>query len=285
MPLPLSAEALTDRGPQEGRRRLTGAFAIELTRIRPDPTQPRRNLETQAQRELTDSIQRLGVLQPISVRYIDGENIYQIISGERRFQAATAAGLQEIPAWVQSPKSQDILLHQIVENWQRQDLEPLELAEALAVLRDSNDYSQKDLAALTGKPESEISRLLSLLKLDADVQQTVRSDPAHAFTKRHLTAVAQLPAMEQRQVAEQVRDRHMTAVDTEQLVRETRRRAAGGKVRGAPFGQRMRYLTDKATVVLTFRRRNVTTEEILAALDEVRIQVSAKAATNDAPAR
>lgn len=257
---------------------MTGAFAIELGRIRPDPTQPRRNLQTQAQRELTDSIARLGVLQPITVRYIEEESIYQIISGERRFQAATAAGLQEIPAWVQTPKSQDVLLHQIVENWQRQDLEPLELAEALAVLRDSNDYSQKDLATLTGKPESEISRLLSLLKIDADVQQAVHDDTKNIFTKRHLTAVAQLstPA-EQRDVVAQVKDQNMTAVDTEKLVRETKRRASGLKVRGAPFGQRLRYMTDKATVVLTFRKRNVTTEEIFAALDEVRDQVTKKA--------
>src|SRR5205807_2031483 len=83
-------------------------------------------------------------------------------------------------------KGEDDLLHQIVENWPRADLEPLELAEALACLREANGYSQKELAVATSKPESEISRLLSLLRLDPAVQQEARNDPQATFTRRHL---------------------------------------------------------------------------------------------------
>src|SRR5262249_40386661 len=158
--LPLDPNAAPEAGALQGRRRLTGAFLIDRARIRPDPAQPRKNLDTVAQQELIASIRRLGVLQPITVRYIEAEDVYQIIAGERRYQAAKAAEIAELPCWVQSPQAKDILLHQIVENWQRADLNPYDLADALAVLRDANGYSQKDLARETGKPESEISRLL-----------------------------------------------------------------------------------------------------------------------------
>lgn len=260
-------------GALEGRRRLSGAFAIALSRIRPDPTQPRKNLDSAKQRELTASIARLGVLQPISVRYLDAEDVYQVIAGERRFQAAQAAGLAEIPCWVQNPKSEDILLHQIVENWQRADLEPFELAEALSCLRDANGYSQKHLAELTGKPESEISRLLSLLTLDPHVQQETRSDTTGTFTKRHLTAIARLPQEDHQEAILAVREHHFTAQDTEKFVQERKAQATGLKTRGAPRMQPRRYVTSKAIVTLFFRRKHVTTADILAVLDEIRAQV------------
>ena len=79
------------------------------------------------------SIEQHGILQPITVQYLDKENVYQVITGERRYQAAVALGLPAIPCWVRTPKSKEILVHQIIENWQRQDLEPLELALSLAL--------------------------------------------------------------------------------------------------------------------------------------------------------
>src|SRR5205085_10342630 len=129
-----------------------------------------------AQRELTDSVRRLGILQPIAVRYDAGQDAYLVIAGERRYRAACDAGLAEVPCWVQSPDAKDVLLHQVVENWQRAELHPFDLADALAELRDANGYTQKQLAVLTGKPESEVSRLLSLLKLDPAVQVEARSE-------------------------------------------------------------------------------------------------------------
>jgi len=136
--IPLASEPSPAEGSLEGRRRLGGAFTIALNRIRPDPDQPRRRLDTDAQKELTDSVKRLGVLQPITVRFLEAENTYQVITGERRYHAARAAGLTEIPCWVQSPKEDEVLLHQIVENWQRLDIPPYDLADALARLRDAN---------------------------------------------------------------------------------------------------------------------------------------------------
>src|SRR6266446_1374430 len=95
--LSLDQDTIANAGALVGRTRLTGAFLIELGRICPDPTQPRKNLETQAQWELTASIERVGILQPITVRYLEADDIYQIITGERRYQAAKALGLSAIP--------------------------------------------------------------------------------------------------------------------------------------------------------------------------------------------
>lgn len=256
-----------------GRTRLPGAFTIELSRIRPDPNQPRKNLDTEAQCQLTESILQVGILLPITVRYIAEDDTYQVISGERRYHASLAAGLNEIPCLVRDPNTEDILLHQIVENWQRADLHPYELADALACLRDANGYTQKQLSKLTGKPESEISRLLSLLNLNAEAQRQTRLAAAGTFTKRHLAAIAQLPDGEQRSFVQVIQENHLTAVQTEQLVQESNRRHEGSKTRGAPLGRRLRYVTVKAVVTLSFRRRSVSTDEILAALDETRDQV------------
>lgn len=228
------------------------------------------------------SIRRLGILQAITVRYIEREDIYQIISGERRYLAANEAGLTQMPCWVQSPQAKDVLLHQIVENWQRADLNPYELADALAVLRDANHYNQKELARETGKPESEISRLLSLLKLDPAVQQEARADATGLLTKRHLFAVAQLPEAAQPDVLRAVQDQKLTALETERIVKEKTAIARGRKTRGAPLVQRLRYRTTKAVVTLDFRKRTIEQGDILATLDEVRHQVEHAQAVNEA---
>ncbi|HYT91502.1 MAG TPA: ParB/RepB/Spo0J family partition protein [Gemmataceae bacterium] len=261
-------------GALANRERLKGAFLIDLSRIRRDPDQPRKAFDTKAQWELAASIEKVGILQPITVRYVESANVYQVITGERRFQAAKSLGIAAIPCWVKTPKAEEILVHQIVENWQRRDLEPLELARALALLRDSTGSSQKELAALTGKPESEISRLLSLLKLAPEVQAQAEQGPRGTVTKRHLVALAQLSPEDQQEAMIEVNQKRLTALDTERQVQERKAKSTGVKSRGAPLTQRLRYLTGNALVTLTCRRRNATVEDILAALDEVRAQVT-----------
>lgn len=219
-------------------------------------------------------------MQPISVRYLESDNIYRIISGERRYQAALAAGQSEMPCWVQDPHTEDILLRQITENWQRADLHPYELADALAELRDAFQYTQKQLAEHTSKPESEISRVLSLLKLNPAVQREARQDETGTITKRHLTALGQLPSDEQPQVLQAVKEQGLTAMQTERVVKEKKSaKTTGSAKRGAPTRQR-RYKTAKAIVVLSFRKKDVTTEDIVAVLDEVKEQVLLPKAKN-----
>lgn len=261
----------------DGRERLAGAYSIELSRIRPDPTQPRQDLDTEKQRQLVASIRRLGVLQPIVVRWLETDQVYQILYGERRYQASKELGLPSVPCWIQSPKDEEILLRQIVENWQRADLHPYELADSLMRLRDANNYTQKQLAEETGKPESEISRLLSLERIDPEVQKIAREDVTRTFTKRHLVNVARLKAPEeQREVAQEIQERKLTAIETEEEVSRRIPDAKGRKKRGAPVTH-MRYATSEATVTLNFRKRNVSAADILGALDEVRLKIASPA--------
>jgi ParB family chromosome partitioning protein len=271
--LPQPEEQGPLHGSLDGRRRLGGAFAIACDRIRPDPTQPRRRFDTAAQQELNASVKRLGILQPITVRYVEPENVYRIITGERRYHAVCEAGLAEIPCWVQQPKENEVLLHQIVENWQRLDMHPFDLADALARLRDANGYSQQDLARETGKSEGEISKLLALLDLDPAVQKAAREDQSGRITRRHLYAIRALPTERQLSLLRRAQQEAMTAIDMEQLAAKETDGAAGQRRRGAPVSHH-RFSTSQATVSLTFRKKDVTTDDILAALDEARGQVN-----------
>lgn len=249
--MPLSDRPADADHSHDGRRRLGGAFLIALTRVRPDPEQPRRQIDTQAQRELVDSVSRLGILQPVTVRYVEQENIYQLITGERRYHAAKEAGLAEIPCWVQTPKETDVLLHQIVENWQRLDMHPYDLADALARLRDGNGFTQRQLAEATGKSEGEVSKLLAILDLAPDVQKLAREDQSGHITKRHLYAVRALAPTKQQTVIQRVREEGITAEDTEKLVAREIERTAGVRRRGVPVSHH-RFATSHATVSLTF---------------------------------
>ena len=141
--LPFQAGATQSTGMvEEGRSRLKGAYLIRADRIVPDPQQPRKRIDPTYLEELTASVKRLGILQPIVVRYVESENQYRIIAGECRFSAAGKAGLTEIPCWVKSPDAEEVLLQQIAENWQRSDLHPFDLAAgAVVVANESNVVS------------------------------------------------------------------------------------------------------------------------------------------------
>jgi ParB family chromosome partitioning protein len=219
--------------------------------------------------ELAASVRRLGLLQPIAVRFIRDADIYQIISGERRYQAAKRAGLSEVPCWIQEPKEEEILIRQIVENWQRAQLHPFEIADALARLRDANGYTQKKLSTETGKSEAEVSKLLKLLELSPAVQKEARNDPSGALSFKHLYQIARLEPDAQAVVLDTVQVQHLSAVETEKLVRKTIERRTMGPKRGAPI-TKVEYVTTKARIVLTFRKQSVEKADILAALDEAR---------------
>jgi ParB family chromosome partitioning protein len=255
-----------------GKHRLSGAFLIQTGLVRPDPEQPRRKLDTAAQKELVNSVKRLGILQPITVRFIEAEDVYRIITGERRFYAACQAGLPEVPCWVQSPREEEVLLHQIVENWQRLDMQPYELADALGRLRDANRYAQKDLARETGKSEGEISKLLALLALSPEVQKLAREDESGRIGRRHLYAVRDLPPDRQLSLLQRTHQEGLTATEIETLAAKYAEAVRGVHRRGAPVTCK-RFTTTSARISFTFRKKEVTNEDILAAIDEVRLQL------------
>lgn len=208
-------------------------------------------------------------MQAISVRYIAADDVYQIISGERRYQATKLAGLPNIPCIVTNPEEREILVRQIVENWQRAQLHPFEIADSLGQLRDTNNYNQRQLAEQIGKSEPEVSKFLKLLDLAPDVQKAARADPTGVLSFKHLYQIARAEPAEQAALVETVREQRLSAVDTEKLVRKAIERRTAGPKRGAPI-TRVQYVTTKAKVVLTFRKQTVTNQEILAALDEAR---------------
>lgn len=221
---------------------------------------------------LTQSIRERDVRQPIRVWYVAEENVYQIIAGERRYRASLRAGKAQIPCLVEdTPASQptpprvEILVEQISENWQRADLKPLELSDALAELRDALGIGPRELAKRLSKPESEVSRLLSLQKIDPSIRQEAQKAGEPSFTRRHLVAVAQLPSDEQPALIGRVKERGLTARETEREVARIR-----GENTGMPTHRRgtaRRFAIGSAVVEVRFRKREPTDAEVLDALE------------------
>ena len=275
--LPLSSDTPAVPADQQGRHRLKDSYWIEIKRVQPDPAQPRKKFDPAKLQELADSIAQIGFLQPLTVRWDETLEKYVIINGERRWRAAQLAGKPEVPCWVKKPDSDRILLHQLSENWQRADLHPFEIADSIAQLRDL-DYTQEQIAKLTGKNQSEVSKLLALLNLDPEVQKAAREDGTGTLTRRHLYATAKLAeAHDQRELIDTIREEQLTAEETEKIVAEKKGRRP--KKKGAPVTQK-RFATSKATVAVTFRKKHVSDADVIAALKEVMSELhQAKAKT------
>lgn len=206
------------------------------------------------------------------VEHADGPKRYRIIAGECRYTAARQAGLTELPCWVRTPQQERVLLEQVVENWQRSDLNPFELADSLGILRDANGFSQKQLAEMTGKTPGEISKILSLLDLDPEVQRLARDDASGRVTRKHLYAVRDFPIDRQLKLVAGIQDGRYTAESLELL----RQKLAN---RPSPTGrehnwQRRTFKTREATVSFTFRKASVDGHDILNALRQVKRQVA-----------
>ncbi|WP_299395265.1 ParB/RepB/Spo0J family partition protein [uncultured Gelidibacter sp.] len=146
---------------------------LELEAIEINPFQPRTNFNEETLRELASSIKELGVIQPITVRKLDF-NKYQLVSGERRFRASKLIGLQTIPAYIRIANDQESLEMALVENIQRQDLDPIEIALSYQRLIDEIQLTQEQMSERVGKKRSTIANYLRLLKLDPIIQTGMR---------------------------------------------------------------------------------------------------------------
>ena len=141
--------------------------------IEPNPFQPRMSFDTEALEALTASIRSLGLIQPITVRKTD-DGKYQIISGERRFRACKAAGMDMIPAYIRAASDQSMLEMAIVENIQREDLDPIEVALGYRRLIEECSLTQEQMASRIGKKRASVTNYLRLLKLPAKVQHDLK---------------------------------------------------------------------------------------------------------------
>lgn len=210
----------------------TGLLEIAVGSIRPNPQQPRKTFDQGALDELRQSIAELGVLVPIIVRALpmrDKTQAYELIAGERRWRAASAAGLQTIPAIVREADDRASMEFAVVENLQRQDLDPLEEAMGYQHLIDEYRFTQERLAERLGKSRPAIANALRILALSDPIKARLRSGDLSVGHARALLAV---PVERREALAARVEREHLTVRDLERLGAGRRERA--GKPVAAP---------------------------------------------------
>jgi len=177
--------------------------------------QPRKDIDPESLQELADSIKAQGVMQPIVVRPIP-DHRYEIIAGERRWRAAQLAGLDEIPALVRDVTDKAAIAMSLIENIQREDLNPIEEAAALLRLQQEFELTQQEVADAVGKSRSTVANLLRLMSLQADVRRLVEHGD---LEMGHARALLGLDATRQSQAARSVVARGLSVRQTEALVR------------------------------------------------------------------
>ena len=177
--------------------------------------QPRRDIETDTLQELADSIKAQGVIQPIIVRQLNARE-FEIIAGERRWRAAQLAGLSEVPTLVRDINDETAMAMALIENIQREDLNPLEEANALQRLIDEFQMTQQDVATVVGKSRTAVTNLLRLLKLNPDVKRLLEYGD---LEMGHARALLSVTGHAQTKVAQQVVSQALSVRETEQLVR------------------------------------------------------------------
>lgn len=178
------APAIQDEAVQRAKTKaMPGARLIPLDQITPDPEQPRKVFDEQSITELCDSIRSQGVIEPITVRQ-DGDG-YVIITGERRYRAAKKAELEEIPCVIRQLSSEEAFACQLIENVQRQDLNPVE--EALAVKKMCDKVTQQEAAKIISKSQPYVSKLLSISELPDEI---LKDAATSGVTKEHLFQVS-----------------------------------------------------------------------------------------------
>ena len=196
---------------------------VRISEVEPNRDQPRKYFDDEKLEELSESIKTYGILQPILVQKKDG--YYEIIAGERRWRAALKAGLKEIPVIIREYTDKEILELSLIENIQREDLNPIEEAEAYKRLIDEFGMSQEEMAKRVSKSRSAVANSLRLLKLEGDVRKMLVDGQ---LSMGHARALLPLEiAEEQIEVARKVADRQMSVRETEKLVRDILKTGAG----------------------------------------------------------
>ena len=187
---------------------------VPISGVHPCPFQPRKNFEPEALKELADSIREQGIVQPLIVREAGGR--FELIAGERRWRAAQLAGLAEVPVIVRQASDRDVLELALIENLQRENLNPIEEAQGYAQLVSQFELTQEDVAAKVGKSRAVVANALRLLKLPAVVQSYVREG---RLSVGHAKAILGLTSEKQQlAAAERVLDDAMNVRQTEALV-------------------------------------------------------------------
>lgn len=189
---------------------------IELDKIVPNRYQPRREFSDDSIKELAETLDKDGLLQPIVVRE-DGEDQYEIIAGERRYRAAKSLNWETIPAIVNNMNDDQAASLALIENLQREDLNPIDEAKAYTNLMKLNDLTQTALAKDMGKSQSYVANKLRLLKLDDDVQKALVEGK---ITARHGRALLNLSDDDQERVLKEIEERGLNVKQTEEIAKD-----------------------------------------------------------------
>lgn len=189
---------------------------IELDKIVPNRYQPRREFSDDSIKELAETLDKDGLLQPIVVRE-DGEDQYEIIAGERRYRAAKSLNWETIPAIVNNMNDDQAASLALIENLQREDLNPIDEAKAYTNLMKLNDLTQTALAKDMGKSQSYVANKLRLLKLDDDVQKALIEGK---ITARHGRALLNLSDDDQERVLKEIEERGLNVKQTEEIAKD-----------------------------------------------------------------
>jgi ParB family chromosome partitioning protein len=177
--------------------------------------QPRRDMHQEALEELAESIKAQGVLQPIVIRPISSDR-YEIIAGERRWRAAQLAGLDTIPAVIRDVTDEAAIAMALIENIQREDLNPIEEAVALKRLQDEFELTHQQVADAVGKSRTSVTNLLRLIALDSEVKKLLENGD---IEMGHARSVLSLQPLQQREIAQQVVAKGLSVRQTEAIVR------------------------------------------------------------------
>ena len=192
-----------------------GETIVKISKVEPNREQPRKKFDEDALLELSESIKMYGVLQPLLVS--DKKDYYEIVAGERRWRAAKMAGLKEVPVVIKEFSDQEIVEISLIENIQREDLNPVEEAMAYKRLIDEFNLKQDEIAERVSKSRTAETNSLRLLKLDARVQQMMVDEMISAGHARALLAISD--AEKQYSVAMRIFDEKLSVRETEKLVK------------------------------------------------------------------
>jgi ParB family chromosome partitioning protein len=236
---------------------------LRLTQLQPGKYQPRTRMDEGSLYELAESIKSQGVMQPVLVRPVGGER-YEVIAGERRVRAASLAGLAEVPVLVKDVPDEAAAVMALIENMQREDLNPLEEAQGLKRLIDEFKLTHEQAAQAVGRSRSAASNLLRLLNLAAPVQQMLM---AGDLEMGHARALLALEGAEQILAANQVAAKKLSVRETEKLVA---RKMAGNGGRQAPL---LRVKHEKSRDIV--RLEEALADQLTAAV-EIRVQRKTK---------
>ena len=250
---------------------------IPVEQIRPNPDQPRKAIGDL--RELTDSVREKGVLEPLLVRFVPREDCYYLISGERRYHAARAAGLREVPCIEKSADDAETLEIGLIENIQRKDLTPFEEADGLHRLATQFEYTHEDVARKIGRARSSVTETLSLRNIPEGLRK--KCVEQGIVSKSLLLQIARQP--NEKKMVEMLH-RILQGGLTRDEARRERREEQSGPQRPQPFIFQFEPEDENFKFRIQFKKSHVSRDELIHTLRDILAQLEGSSSASDAEA-